>query len=1093
MDIAAFLSSLGAGEPRGELAGGAAGGPAPPDPALAARGRELFAERGCGACHEAPGAAPGSPGARAAALAAESFRDAGRGCLAGAASEERPQVPRYVLSAPDARVLAVRFGARPREPSRLAPAEAASRWVREELGCLRCHGRDGAGGAGTAPDLSGAGARLDPTWVRDALGGKAPVARPWLATRMPVFALEAGEVDAIAEALAAEDRGLEAARPAFAEPPPEPPAAELREAGLRLLGPDGLNCQSCHFIGPQRPLADTVGPDLALAAQRLERLWFERWLEEPRRFRPETPMPAFTTPVPGVFGGSIARQRAALWDFLAATPAQDIALAKAAERRLEPQGGPLFVQARVRGAGAVRADRGIALALPPAPSLLFDAGRLSWLGAWRGSFLRRAGQHGAHAWWEPASAPLGEDAARLPPVLFRSAGEPGTGLRGPALHRGRFGWFDGIAHESGGVRLRYRLRLAGGSFLRVEEALRAAEGGGRSRRLERDVTIAGVAGGEGSSGAGGVSPAMEIGPEVLVLALPELFGLVGAPAEADLLASGAPVSGAPVLRFARGALRADASGAAARWALLRGPASFPVVEPFTDEAIPPGAAFPPESAEAGGRIAVALRAEEALRGGPLRLSVELDGLVGEGAAAPATVPARAGPPPAALEARGGAVGGVALPEGYSIEALRLDPTFLPCAVAFLRGELLVAGYDGEVRRAADTNADGLQDSYLPFAGPFDQACSLLARGEELIVAAPGAAYAVRDRDGDAVADDYRTLSSAWDWAGHPFDWLFGFGAGSDGSLYGSNSTPHERGQVPGAWRRGAVIRIAPDGTTTEVAKGMRYEFGWTTDSGGRCYFTVNQGPWNVTCAIHELEVGAHYGFGEPDLSRVKAPVVRVPYPWCHALTGIVAAETGGRFGAFEGQGIAADYNTRRLIRWTVQDAGGTRQGACYPFVDGLEAGPTGLAFGPDGALYVAWMADGAWYPERPRGGVYRIAARGGAAPPFEVLEVRAARDGFEVRLTAPVDAATVAGSCRKVHRYFHEYRGGYASPEVLHEDVPVASVEASGDGRSLALRLERPHAAPRIYRLELRGLRDASGRKLATGEVYVTVHAVPGE
>jgi hypothetical protein len=360
---------------------------------------------------------------------------------------------------------------------------------------------------------------------------------------------------------------------------------------------------------------------------------------------------------------------------------------------------------------------------------------------------------------------------------------------------------------------------------------------------------------------------------------------------------------------------------------------------------------------------------------------------------------------------------------------------------------------------------------------------------------------VRDRDGDGVADEYRTLSSRWDLSGHPFDFLFGFATDGAGNVYCSSSTPHERGDLPGFWRRGAILRIAPGGETSVFARGTRLEFGWATDAAGRAFFTVNQGPWMPTNSINLLEEGAHHGYRARDAENVTPPVVRAPYPWCRSLSGLAFAETGGRFGAFEGQGIAADYNTRRLIRWTSYEAGGRLQGACYDFAGGLDLGPTGLCFGPEGALYVAAMVDGVWITGRPRGGIYRIAAgaggegggRSGDDAPVEVLEARATRAGFAVRFTAPLDPRSLEERVvpRAIHRFTYAYRGGYYSDEVAHEDVAIAERALAADGRVLDLRLAGPHVAPRIYRLDLRGLRAAGGRPLATGAFYVTVEAAP--
>jgi hypothetical protein len=102
-------------------------------------------------------------------------------------------------------------------------------------------------------------------------------------------------------------------------------------------------------------------------------------------------------------------------------------------------------------------------------------------------------------------------------------------------------------------------------------------------------------------------------------------------------------------------------------------------------------------------------------------------------------------------------------------------------------------------------------------------------------------------------------------------------------------------------------------------------------------------------------------------------------------------------------------------------------------------------------------------------------------------------EGFAIKLTEPADPDSVrTAACVRVHRYFHEYRGAYHPEEIAHEDVTVRRVELSADRRTLLV-ATAPHLTPRIYRVQLRGVRSAGGRPLERGEMYFTVHAVPGE
>ncbi len=101
------------------------------------------------------------------------------------------------------------------------------------------------------------------------------------------------------------------------------------------------------------------------------------------------------------------------------------------------------------------------------------------------------------------------------------------------------------------------------------------------------------------------------------------------------------------------------------------------------------------------------------------------------------------------------------------------------------------------------------------------------------------------------------------------------------------------------------------------------------------------------------------------------------------------------------------------------------------------------------------------------------------------------KTGFQFEFTEPVDPSSIdLATCRKVHRYFHEYKSTYHSEEIAHEDVPVRDIQLSQDARKITLTTDA-HKTPRIYRIQLRGVRSADGRPLHDGESFLTVKAIP--
>ena len=162
-----------------------------PDPQLATRGRTLFGEHRCGACHQgvAVAAAPAAP-------PLDRLR-VGEGCLSG-----RPGPwPRHSLAPAQRAALGAVLAAL---DAPFGPAEAVEMTV-TRLDCRACHERDGTGGPGPErevhftgrdpglgdqgripPSLTGVGSKLKARWLRDVVVNGAG-ARPYLHTRMPRF------------------------------------------------------------------------------------------------------------------------------------------------------------------------------------------------------------------------------------------------------------------------------------------------------------------------------------------------------------------------------------------------------------------------------------------------------------------------------------------------------------------------------------------------------------------------------------------------------------------------------------------------------------------------------------------------------------------------------------------------------------------------------------------------------------------------------------------------------------------------------------------------------------------------------------------
>ncbi|MDB6175706.1 MAG: cytochrome c1 [Chthoniobacteraceae bacterium] len=379
-----------------------------PDAALAARGKTLFAQHRCDACHSA------GDKIVAPSLPALGKVRAGEGCLL----ERRGAWPHYPLAENQ------------RASLRAALADEAKAWeaaamvqlTLTRLNCIACHQRDALGGVAThrgeyftgreeslgeqgriPPPLTGVGAKLKAAWLREVVANGAGV-RPSINTRMPKFGA------ANTEPLVAWLKQIDTLPPAKFER--VQPAAKPHNVGCELAGTKGFNCIACHTFRGRS--AAIHGPELTTMTERLEQNWFHHFLAQPQRFAPLTVMPGFwpdgKSTLPGVLGGDPGQQRDALWQFLAQGPEAG-----------EPAGlvlEPLVVEVRdeaviVRRAFPGIGKRGIGVGYPGGINLAFDAAQMRLGSVWIGGFIEASG-----LWRGQGSGQarlLGKDVVDFPP------------------------------------------------------------------------------------------------------------------------------------------------------------------------------------------------------------------------------------------------------------------------------------------------------------------------------------------------------------------------------------------------------------------------------------------------------------------------------------------------------------------------------------------------------------------------------------------------------------------------------------------------------------------------------------------------------
>ncbi len=300
---------------------------APPAPVVggdAEAGRRLAQHHGCDRCHDVPLPETGRQFQELRALHPD------HGCLAatgavvdhGFTAEELAAVRAFLPHALEV------------TPNR-SPLDLAARML-PALRCTQCHGLDGRASvwaqvvadlnqdeplppeqdpvAQGLPALTWVGSKLQPSWMERFVTGKEPSPRPWLHARMPTFALAGPLVVA----------GLARAHGyPSADEPEAAPDAQLAGYGARLVKVgEGFGCVQCHGVGAAPPVQvfERQGINFAVAAVRLRRDYYMRWLLDPPRIDADARMPKFAdakgkTAFGDVLDGDARRQFEAIWNW----------------------------------------------------------------------------------------------------------------------------------------------------------------------------------------------------------------------------------------------------------------------------------------------------------------------------------------------------------------------------------------------------------------------------------------------------------------------------------------------------------------------------------------------------------------------------------------------------------------------------------------------------------------------------------------------------------------------------------------------------------------------------------------------------------
>ncbi|MEX0678817.1 MAG: c-type cytochrome [Pirellulales bacterium] len=955
-----------------------------------------------------------------------------------------------------------------------APVARTGEHLLVEHNCLACHARGSSPGlveqlpavaeadaalgavlpALEPPALVGVGDKLEDEALVDAIRTPKSQRRPWLRVRMPKFPLSPEETDSLVRYFVDSDR----IPPRANESPPAEPAAlsntALDAAGPRLVTADGFGCTSCHAIGdwtPQKVELDAQGSALSQIGKRVRREWFDRWVRNPARSVPQMEMPAVQRGIRGVLDGNLDAQLAAVWRALNRenfTPPAPAALRVVRRANLPELGEPAAVLSDVIEVAGRPFVKPLVVGLKNRHNVLVDLAANRLAAWWIGDVARQ--QTRGKTWYWEAGQPqlLSVDDESNEPIgdlwLVRGGETIGPVPAGQYVTE-----IDVLEHVEDGVRFSHRLRFP------ID------------------------------------------GPPAVIRVVQEFSPLVAAPGQQSGF---------------RRRVRLEAAPGQAEWELLALAGDVNLDSPGRSATLlgPNGSVQVSLAEDAGARLTKTPRGAVVALGGGQAPACELEYRA-------EAVPDQFAPPP--VVDRSVRRAELKVVPGFEAVRLPLSDQPMPTGLAWRAdGTLVVSSLEGRVWLGHDDDGDGLEDRLVPFSDELAAPYGVATAGDAIDVINKHALLRLFDDDGDGRAERTELLASGWGHTRDYHDWVMGLPRDAEGNYYVSLGCEQDNRSEAAARFRGRVVRLVPRERTTddprrfslhEICAGLRFPQGIALSSERELFVTDQQGHFNPFNELNHVVEGARYGFinsGERKQGfnpPFRTAAIEIPHPWTRSVNGICFLETPaavrekpGRdlFGPFEGHLVGCEYDTRRLVRLSLERVGGEFQGAVYPLSrepsPGEETfeGPLVSSVAPDGDLYVGNIRDSGWGAGTNTGSIVRL-RRHGDFPPG-IAEVRAASRGFTIDFTTPLDRerAAEAGNYA-ISSYRRISTPAYGGEDKDRRIEAIRKVAVSDDARRVTIELGGLREGF-VYEFHLRDL--AGGERFFPDEAHYTLrHRAP--
>ena len=415
--------------------------------------------------------------------------------------------------------------------------------------------------------------------------------------------------------------------------------------------------------------------------------------------------------------------------------------------------------------------------------------------------------------------------------------------------------------------------------------------------------------------------------------------------------------------------------------------------------------------------------------------------------------------------------------------------------------------------------NGLKPTYRLFARGLHEPLGLNYIKGDLYAVQRSELTRLRDNNGDGVADQYETMYT-WPLEGNYHEYSYGPLLDKDGNMIVALNLGWNGNSVSLSKWHGWMLKLSPDFKMTPYATGFRSPAGMALNDSGDLFYSENQGHWVGSGYIAHVAEGDFMGnpqglkwSGEPESNvslkfsdipdtgepkydvakRVKG--LKTPAVWFpHTILGIstsaiLNAGDGGNMGPFDGQLFVGDQGHSKIMRVALEKVNGVYQGVVFPFREGFSSGIIRMVWGADGSMFVGMTSRGWGSTGGELFGLQRLSWTG--EMPFEMKDVKAKPDGFELNFTEPVDEATAKDAqSYQLGTFTYKYHHEYGSPTINASDREIKAIEVSPDRMSVRLVLDSMKLGY-IHEIKAEGVRSSEGLPLLHNYGYYTLNELP--